>query len=238
MAFAAVLLGATIAFATPTSAEMNFGSSVTLGDNDPVSSSDSSSWLGVPTNLSVNATAVAFADDSHNGTAFGIGSSTFAADGNSGSVFLNWGWDGKGVNALNTNQLSPNWSYTFTADFTGTFELSYDIVGSGATFGLQQITLGADTDTFSGPIGGDVYDPTASGLFTGGVTFGQTYTVTLSNFGNEFISLPDTFDSKGSATGHFDWVIKSNGNPVPDSGSTAVLLGLALVGLACVRRRH
>ena len=235
-ALAAFVLGTTAAVATPGSASMNFGVFAQTSDGISATDSASDSWSGVPTGLSASASASAFSDDLHHGSVFGNGTASFAADGNSGTFTQNWGWAGVGVSELETNLAfsTGDWTYTFTSDVTGSFVLNYNVVGSGDTFGLQQIYLSDNFDSQSGVPGGTVFDPTASGTIVGSITAGQTYTVALANYGN--VGAPGGFDQTGSAAGTFDWHIEGVRN-VPDTGATAAFLGLAFAGLAFVRRR-
>jgi len=118
--------------------------------------------------------------------------------------------------------------------------MDYDILGSGALFGLSGYTLSDDFDSNAGGPVTNQYDPSSSGIFEGGLTAGQTYTVSLSNNGNiQFVSydIPvNGLQLPGSVTADFDWSIQG-ASSVADGGTTIAMLGGAIFALAALRRR-
>jgi hypothetical protein len=109
------------------------------------------------------------------------------------------------------------WTYTFLATADGTFDMAYDVVGSGAMFGLQGAII-----HWSGPGGDlnltDAFDPAANGVFTRALVSGQSYTVGIGTYSNIFAQ--GGLNQVGSFDGQFDWRITS----VPEPFSMAGLL--------------
>ncbi len=233
LGFAVTLAAASSTFAVPQSASMSFDVSVTAIGGSVAGDSQTTSWLGTPAGLSLSASATANDPAGAPNTAFADGSATWAADGNSGTVNLAWGWNVVDATEATTNG-AVDWRYVFQADVTGWFEMSYAITGSGNTFGLNGVLL---TDNFDSSVGAPVtngFDPTTSGVFFGGVTAGNIYTVELSNWGN-FGST--SYSANTLANGVFTWTIHGGTPAVPDASSTVVLIGVAFAGLCWVRRR-
>lgn len=174
-----LLASAATAFATPIDASMNF--SVSLGDPVVSNNFDLVSWSVTPVGLSVAASASLVSSN-----VYGNGSATWAADGNSGTIQMNFGWDlDGGVKAANTNLAPSNWVYNFTADANGNFVMNYAIGGSGHDlFGLWGFDLFHILDNGVGGPVTDANDPSSSGQFVGAVTAGQNYFVSLYNNGN------------------------------------------------------
>ncbi len=243
---AALCLALTIAstpaaFATPVAGSIAFGT-MTVAGGQTVTASDAQSWSNNPTTL--NATAAAFlslgtfgGDDYGYSNAYGGGQAIWAADGNSGTIGLGYGWlsqGPQGATSFATNLGGPNWSYEFVADSNGTFEMDYEIDGAGNMFGLWGFTLSHTFDAGSGAPVTNPIDPSSTGHFSGQLTAGQSYLVTLMNNGNVSGNLTAITGSVGAG---FKWWITSSAS-VPDSGATATLLigGLALLGVARRRR--
>ena len=214
------------ALATPIAGSMSFGVSVTANGDPTVSAYSSDSWTGTPAPLSVNALATT----PNGSTAFGSGTSSWAPDGNSGSLGMQFGWATITASGVLTDLSLPNWSYTFTADATGNFVMDYAVVGSGFQFGLWGFNLSHNFASGSGAPLTSPFSASSSGQFVGAVVAGQTYTASLSNNGN--VS-GGPFSYSGSAVGDFQWRVTN----LPDSGSTLALLGLALGGFALRRNR-
>jgi hypothetical protein len=134
-------------------------------------------------------------------------------------VFTDFGWNTVGV----TDPLShahtysgTDWTYTFTANTSGAFNLDYDVTKDPANtddFGLQGFVFwwaeGAGSLQLAGflcfnPSPDSGCEPTATGTLTKSVVAGTTYTVRLENAANIFGAL-------GSRTafmsGTFDWSV-------------------------------
>ncbi len=122
------------------------------------------------------------------------------------------------------------WTYTFTATEDSFFCLTYDVVGTGDTFGLQTWNFGFDGVGGGEQLGPDPLYPDGSGTLMRSLVSGETYTVSLSNYGNIFGSSGLILEA--SSVGEFDWEIK----PVPEPASM-VILGLGALGLARRRRK-
>jgi hypothetical protein len=187
---------------TPLSADTRATVNVVLPGGQTDSHSDGASWSSVPGDLSFNTSASAIDGNGNAGFAFGKGNATWASDGNSGTINMTFGWSSSGpsgarllettlVPGFNGVEGPLNWTYTFTADASGSFVMNYKIVGNGSfLFGLKGFDLLSDLDSVSNPpkSDGHDFDPTSSGTFVGGVTEGKTYTVSLENRGNIFNS--------------------------------------------------
>ncbi|EHR71515.1 GC-motif protein sorting domain protein [Burkholderiales bacterium JOSHI_001] len=78
----------------------------------------------------------------------------------------------------------------------------------------------------------DVFDPTRVGIFTAGLTAGQTYTVSLANNAN--VAGDNGSTLHGAMNGQFNWHIEQQAVPEPGS---AALAALALLALLATRRR-
>lgn len=152
-----------------------------------------------------------------------------------GTITLDWGWesDTSTSTILETNQNTPNWTYTFIASGNGTFTLSGSVTAGGTSvFGLQPIYL---RDAFGfGSIGGDVFDPTGSGSVSVALVNGQQYTFSLFNNGN--LSTDSTTDLISQATADLRWSIDYAG--VPEPMSWAMMIGgFGAVGTTLRRRK-
>jgi hypothetical protein len=154
----------------------------------------------------------------------------------SGTFSINWGWDVYAPNLsakAESNQVPANWFYTFVASGNGLFSVSGNVVGTGNTFGLQPIYFGDDG---GGSIGGDVFDPTGSGVLVFALLSGQTYTFSASNNGN--ISGPLGLIASGSATSDFAWNIEYNNVSAIPVPAAFPLLASGLVGLGAIGARR
>jgi hypothetical protein len=197
---------------------------------------ETSSWTGTPTPLTTSATSTVVVGPGNGvpSTAFASTTATWAPDGNSGSVTLTWGWDSNGSTIIQTS-LAPAWTYQFTADVTGTFNLNYSITATGDTGDLNGIGV---FDTFDSDFGTtppfNVVDPTASGVYSGDITSGNNYYIEVYNTGN-FNS--DGLVANGSATADLTFEITPSSASVPDYGSTALLVALGVAASLIVGRR-
>lgn len=215
---------------------VNAAASVTLGNLvDVGATTGPSSTAGPGTVASTGFGSLADGGYSVSSGAFVSGN---WASADAGTIDIQWGWDiatgGSGlVTQANTNVAIPNWRYTFIATGNGTFAGRYNVVGSGdTTFGLQPI-YGSDDFPF-GPYGGDVNDPTGSGSFSVALVNGQTYTMSMFNFGN--LTFNSGGDANASARALIDWQISYD--VVPEPASWAMMItGFGLVGAGMRRRR-
>jgi hypothetical protein len=221
-------------FAQPQTGSLTFGVSVTGTGGALATDNETTSWTATPAGLSLGAMASSPDGAGNPNSAYENGSATWAADGSSGTVSLGIGWNLTDADGANTNLSSADWSYTFTAEESGSFNLSYNVTASGYTFGLWGWSLADDLDSGSGAPVTNAFDPTTSGLFVGGITDGNTYTVSLSNNGNIY-SDGGGVSAVGSASGTFDWSITPSA--VPDGGMTLAMVGMGLTGLTMLRRR-
>lgn len=238
----AALLAAAPLSATPISASMAAGVKSTVYDGIAPSSTgpgfSTESWVATPSTLGVSATSTASSGGGTVVTAYAGGSATWAANGNSGTVSFRYGWNGiEGgdyvLTSVQTNRQNPNWSYSFTADASGFFTMTYEITAPGGlpSFGgLQNFYIGS-----SGGSTLNLFD-VGSGTFTQSVVAGQTYNVAFQNNGNAF---DEVLPYGAGVEATFSWTLPgeaaggggATGNPVPDSGATAALLAGALLGL-------
>lgn len=251
---AAVLAAQPAAAATALSGEMNAVANAYADGHPTVTSTDSQSWSGVPATLNTSVNAVAtggiFHDHNEKVSAFGTAQGTWASA-NSGSVdFTDYGWNFSVLNNLLPSGADldlgrpgngADWSYTFKATGDGSFTMAYDVVGSGATFGLFGWQIFFTGGGSGGPdLSLTTNDPTVSGVFSAAITHGQTYTVSL--YGNPNIANFGPMLFAGSMDGSFDWKIEERAaidNPgVPEPATWALMLGgFGLAGAALRRRR-
>ncbi len=234
LSLAIALAGAAAALAAPQSGSLSFSVSVQALGGPVAADFQNTSWTLVPSSLTLSASATSNDPAGLPNVAFDNGGATWAADGNSGVVDLTWGWKTVDATSIATNG-GTDWKYEFQADATGTFEMSYDILGVGPQlFGLNGVILTSNFDSAAGAPVPNAFDPTMSGLFVGGVTAGQTYWVQLDNNGNVG---SESYEADSKGVGHFVWSITPGTPGVPDAASTLLLLGTALAGLLAVGRR-
>jgi hypothetical protein len=260
LAAAALFAGVASTQAQPTSGSFGFevfGTTVTADNPGGLSATDTSlqNWLTTPATLTANAAANTGVDDNgFDASVYANGTATWAPDGDSGTVQMNWGWSTSGASRVNDNSTAvdqydaiDNWTYTFTADVTGQFIMDYSVTANESedTFGLQGIAIDLDNfDSSSNPPQLNPIDPTESGVFVGDVTEGQSYTVSLNEQGNVSSEnadnqLVNNLYRVADASASVEWSIV--GSPpqasVPDGGEAICLLGGALAGLAGLRRK-
>ena len=209
----------------------------------PLTSTGTDSWTGTPTDLTAFAQSGVILPE--NGVEVSVNSTTvasWAADGNSGILTKLWSWDAAGPATIETNQgfAAPDWYYSFTADATGTFDMDYSILASGATFGLYGINVQDDFDSVSGTLPTlDAFDPTQSGEFSGAVTAGNTYYIELVNNGNVTEGTGVNQSQNGQASLYATFDITPSTSAVPDNGTTALLVALGVGGaVVAVRRKR
>jgi hypothetical protein len=179
-----------------------------------------------------------FLDATINASASDAGSTVYAfsevnagwVSADSGYFHIQWGWNinasgyGGSTSAFTNKSYPVNWQYIFTASGNGTFSGTYDVVGSGDTFGLGP--LYTTNDWTSGSLGGDAFDPTGSGTFSVALIAGHTYTMSIANFGN--IS-GGGFVANGRAISTIIWHIDYTAAPEPASWAM-MLGGFGLIG--------
>ncbi len=209
---------------------------------------DSASWSGVPADLSAGAVAL------NQGRASvqvrgGISAQWASAD--QGLVRITdhgWSVDARnpGVTEIGTDlsSVAPDWTYAFQADGDGTFDLAFNLFGSGVTSGLSTWNLLFAEDDAPGHLtflsrtfpDGD-FD--LSGGFSHALRTGHRYRVSLLNQEGFFDSLLRQRLYNASESGTFDWSITTITPPagVPEPSTwTLSILGFALAGAALRRR--
>lgn len=262
---AGILAAASVAFAstaggawavTPLSGFLQaqthaFANGGALSDTD----AQADSWSGTPQDSSVFVRSEVDFDYQEFGlsiaAARALDRATWAADGASGSVELDWRWDFPtigGTGALDTelrgadfNGLKTNWSYTFRADHDGLLVWEGQVRPSpeapnNQTFGLSGWNLQLNGVTVI-----DLFDTSGAGPRLGDRDFalvaGETYTFSLVNNSN---IAGYTFDRnyRGQMLGEFYWAILETPTAVPEPGVwTLLILGFGLVGASIRRRR-
>jgi hypothetical protein len=208
----------------------------------PATDLENQSWTGTPTTLSTAVVATAV-----NGQDFitttGLAEAHWASA-DSGSVLFNeYGWNFSVSDPNSTNleadltqgRGGDDWSYTFTATQNGTIVLDYNSIFQGGTdkFGLWGWAV-----DFTGSGSGfpvlSAFDPTQSGVFTGILVAGQTYTIGLN--GNPNISVSNgPANLSGLMAGNFTWEITTSGVPEPSTWAM-LMLGFSGLGLAGYRQ--
>lgn len=221
-------------FATPLSASLSLQASATTtgGATDTQTSTDA--WGVLLSPLSVSAQANAIDQTGSRINVFGSASANWAANGLSGTVnFNNYGWNFVGTGGTATLNALPNWTFSFIANGNGAFNMNYDVVGSGDTFGLWGWNIsinGSDYLTLN------ANDPTLSGFMSADLVDGELYTVSLHNNAN--LSAQSGVDRiAGAMDGVFNWSIETEDRPVPEPFSLA-LVAIGLLALHAVKRIH
>ncbi len=225
IALAAATLASGASATTFVSAAVNSGANASYNGNVDVATATQSTL--VPTNFGVSSLASVDGASAYNVVRASFGSA------DSGTIDMSWGWtigdNSAGGSLVETNLAYPrNWTYSFVATSNGRFSGTYDVVGSGNTFGLQQLYA---TDDFNVIFNGTVFDPSGSGSFSVPLIAGNNYTFSVANFGN----LTNGSNTVAEANASIIWTISS----VPEPSSWAMLItGFGLVGVAARRRRE
>ncbi len=194
--------------------------------------SDASGFSGAPTALS--AATIATWDSggdslSSHGAVAAVWTSATA-----GFVQMrNFGWNSSSniAGGASVNGGGPNWSYTFTPSTNATYTMTYNITGSGNTFGLWGFYNAVNGIPDYSNI--DPFNPNSSGTYTAALTGGTTYNVALYNNANAGVG-PGTIST---LQGDFSWSI--TGATVPEPASWAMLIaGFGMVGGTLRTRRR
>jgi hypothetical protein len=228
---------------TPVSGGLNAVANATL-DGTTVTDQKSVSWTAIPDSLSTNGvSATVNGTGSDFITTVGFTAMATWASPDAGTVnFTQYGWT-FGVTDPTTTLSAANlvdgrggddWTYTFTATQNGTIILDYNSSFAGGTdeFGLWGWAVDFNGSGSGFPVL-SATDPTQSGVFTGILVAGQTYTIGLN--GNPNISTNGPIDISGYMDGSFSWQITSSG--VPEASTWAMLmLGFGGLGFAGYRQ--
>jgi PEP-CTERM motif len=237
---AAAVLAASLAGSagatTPLSGDVNMIANSTI-DGFNISNSYNAAWAAVPAGLGSSVDALNVDANGNSVDTHGTSVASWASADSGSVTFRNYGWDVNTADPykanLTDNRGGDDWDYTFVADQNGTITMAYNVTGSGFTFGLWGWSIGFNGSGSGGPVINPT-DPTTSGVFTGLLQAGQTYTISLS--GN-----PNIFNDggggnfSGSMLGQFDWQITSGGVPEPATWGL-MLAGFGLMGAALRRR--
>ncbi|HWA26747.1 MAG TPA: hypothetical protein VG734_13905 [Lacunisphaera sp.] len=228
-----LLLAAGPAFATAIDASLAVKATAIVYDpttqgRPPVvdTHSDTDAWAGTPAALGASTAATASAPGFGTAHSFSDAAATFAADGNSGTVTLDYGWTSAdagyawGMDVVST----PTWLYHFTADASGMFVMNFAYTPAGDQFGLRNLRFKLSGETEGGI---DAFSP-LSGTYSRAVLAGQDYTVTITEGAN--IGGADG-PREGSAHVVFDWSLPGAAHSVPDAGPTTAwfVLGTTLL---------
>lgn len=236
----AVLFTAAPALATTSiSGDVAAGVHSVLGTNTDSNSNSANAVAPGAVTISTSANAGVSDGGATNNAFARVTANWTSAD--SGDFSMAWGWNVDAANyqsqaLVETNLAYPiNWQYTFTATGNGVFSGSYSVTGAGDKFGLQP--LYTTNDFTAGPLGGNTNDPTGSGTFSVLLTSGNTYTMSVAEFGN--LSSANGLLANGSANALVNWNIAYDTAPVPEPASWALLIGgFGLTGSALRRSRR
>jgi hypothetical protein len=224
-----MILSTSAAWAAVTglSGALNLTAHANVTGGSAVTSSSSDTWVDVPRELAIDATASA-TDGITTNTASGSAVATWASADAGSVTFTDYGWKRNGAGETDLTGPLPDWTYTFVSDQSGLFLVDYDVIGSGFKGGL----FGWDLELTGSPglpVAGRVTDPTASGSFVGTVVAGHTYTATLTGRANIGTFL--AADLAGSMDGEFDWKIVTA--PVPEPANWGLMIaGIVAIGFA------
>ena len=205
---------------------------------------------GAPEDLAANATATAVSGQNSVTSRAKINASWSSADFGQVNV-LDHGWTFDApVETLHTvsadlrgdeeNEL--DWSYTFMATEESTFELDFNLLGTGDLFGLGHWDLlffaGGGGPSITQLSDGFGANTTLSGNFSRALTAGQTYRVALRNAERFTLLNPTDNALVAKETGSFDWRIVEGSTAVPEPAAWAMMIaGFGLAGATLRRRR-
>jgi hypothetical protein len=230
-----VALGSSSASATTAlSGSLNAVANASINNGAIATNQQSVSWTGTPTSLSTSVSAT-----QTNGSDYVTTSGSAVANWNSadsGSVaFTNYGWafslsSGSGASDLTQGRGGDDWTYTFTASQNGQIKLNYNYtLASGNGFGLW----GWGVDFSAGGTGApnlDPFNPTLSGVFTGTLVSGQTYTIGL-------VGNPNITGAGGNYSGYVNGDVTWSITGVPETSTWVMMLaGFAGLGFVGYRR--
>ena len=248
---AALALGALLATAGgPASATIAISGSLNAESNtrvypflDPQISLDSASWAGTPASLAVSAEAASVAGPGVQIRAYDSAQASWeSADrgainfGPSGWEFTNPGMTTSAMASVRPSFPDGSWTYVFTAESNGVFQMEYSMARFGFLFGLDGYNLrweqqrGGDWINDDHEHLGDWSLANESGVVRRSVVAGGTYRVGLVNDGNLVIN----GTVAGWKTASFAWSISA----VPEPGTWVLAIaGFIAVGTGLRRRR-
>lgn len=199
---------------------------------------DSATWTGTPASLAVSAEAVS-GEGLRRGRAYDSAQASWESADRGTINFGPNGWeltDG-GSTSVGPSFPDGSWTYVFTAEDSGMFQMSYNTARFGDIFGVNTYQIhwlqrrgGAFVEYNSESLG-DSSLANDAGIFRRYLVAGDTYQVQLFNNGN--------VGSAGGAragwkTADFAWSISA----VPEPGTWALAIaGFGVVGAALRRRR-
>jgi hypothetical protein len=210
---------------------------------DPQVSLDSATWTGTPASLAVSAEAFSGAGLGAQVRAYDSAQASWeSADrgainfGPSGWEFTSPGMTTSAMASVRPSSPDASWTYVFTAENDGVFQMEYSIARYGFLFGLDGYDLRWKQQGGGGWIDDDNVSlghwslTNETGIFRRPVVAGETYKVALFNDANLAIS----GTVAGWKTANFAWSISA----VPEPGTWALAIaGFGAVGIALRRRR-